>query len=78
MSELQYLSIQKYKEVVKVTIAFVVLKYCFLFGQSFSKFFIYFKEKATDPKVSFGKVKYRSSDKLALTTDRAVGINSFD
>ena len=66
-------TISELQPVVGVTVAFTALYFAFLYTQSFSKFYLYFKAKAKDPKISFAKVKYGSTELLAVTTDRTVG-----
>ena len=52
------LSQNQYSGVVQVTIAFLLMYYAFLFGQSFMKHKVFKELKKQDPSISFGKVKY--------------------
>ena len=61
------------KPVITVTVAYVVLYYIFLYLQSGSKFYLYFKALSKDPKASYAKVKYGNTELLARTTDRTAG-----
>ncbi len=69
------LNTSHYSEPIKVTSAFFILYFSFLTFQSGSKFYLYFKQRGEnkDGKVSFAKIKYGSTDKLAVTADRTVG-----
>jgi uncharacterized MAPEG superfamily protein len=67
------LDIVRFRAVLHVNIAFVVLYYCFLYIQAGTKFVLYFAAKEKDPKASLSKIKYGSTDRLALTSDRTVG-----
>lgn len=67
-----------YREPIKVTIAFVCLYYAFLLIQSMSKNYIFMTQKDGDKdkgegKQSFAKIKYGSTNKIALMGDRTVG-----
>lgn len=64
---------ESYNECIKVSIAFVVLSYGFLSFQSFAKFYLYFKLKEKDPKVSLRKIKYNNTDPIAIVSDRTAG-----
>ena len=63
------------KEPIKVMIAYVILYYCILYGQSFSVWYLYFLEKKKDPKASITKIKYSttSTSRLKLTVERSTG-----
>ena len=64
-----------YKDPIKVTVSFLGLYYAFLSLQSFSKFYIFNKAKTESKgeKVNFAKIKYGSTDRIALMGDRSVG-----
>eukprot|EP00240_Pyramimonas_obovata_P010276 CAMPEP_0118930628 /NCGR_PEP_ID=MMETSP1169-20130426/7250_1 /TAXON_ID=36882 /ORGANISM="Pyramimonas obovata, Strain CCMP722" /LENGTH=102 /DNA_ID=CAMNT_0006873011 /DNA_START=60 /DNA_END=365 /DNA_ORIENTATION=- len=65
------------KGVVLVTVAYIVLYYHFVFGQSLTTFYLYFEAKRlkkTDEKVRLGAIKYGArNDKRARCADRTVG-----
>lgn len=65
--------IEGLESVVGVTVAFLALYFVFLVGQAFIKFYLFFAAKAKDPKASFGKIKYASTDPLARLADRTAG-----
>lgn len=68
------LSQNQYSGVVQVTIAFLLMYYAFLFGQSFMKHKVFKELKKQDPSISFGKVKYgQGIDRRCTAVDRAVG-----
>ena len=63
----------EFNPVIRVSTAFVALYFVFLYLQSFSKFYLFFKARAKDPKANFAKIKYANTDLLAVTVDRTVG-----
>ena len=69
----------KFQGPILVTLAYFLMYYAFLFFQSGLKFYLYFKAKnggnkdSEKPKVSFSKIKYQSTERLALVGDRSVG-----
>jgi hypothetical protein len=67
---------QQFKEPIWVTIAYIGLYYCFLFGQALTKMYVYHFTNAAvikDKKLSYSKFKYEFKGPLALTLDRTVG-----
>lgn len=64
---------------ILVTIAYICVYLTFCFGQSFTKFYLYFQARTKAQKdgdkspISFAKIKYSSTDRLAITADRTVG-----
>lgn len=69
--------VSRLKEVGKVTFVYLMMYYVFVFGQSLSKRYIFKKLKSSSDesaaKLTLQDVKYRSTDKIALTGDRTVG-----
>ena len=66
-------ALEGFESVVGVTVAFLALYYVFLVGQACTKFYLYSSAKTKDPKASFGKIKYASTDPLARLADRTAG-----
>jgi hypothetical protein len=64
---------ESFAPVINVMVAYTVLYYCFLYLQSGTKFYLFNQAKSKEGKVSFSKIKYGSTDKLALMADRSVG-----
>ena len=62
-----------FRPVVGTTAGFLALYYAFLYTQSITKVYMYFREKAKDPKVSLTKIRYANPTLLALTVDRTSG-----
>ena len=66
----------EYEDILKAFVAYIVLYYLFLYQQSLTTFYNYFRmkhNKKRDENISFGKIKYFSTDKLTLTAQRTVG-----
>lgn len=63
----------EFQPVIGTTAGFLALYYAFLYAQATTKFYMYFKEKAKNPKASLTKIRYASTDLLALTVDRTSG-----
>lgn len=59
--------------VLGVTIGFLALYYIFLYGQAITKFYLFFQARRKDPKISFGKIKYSSTETTARVADRTAG-----
>eukprot|EP01041_Mallomonas_annulata_P013716 gene13716-29172_t len=70
-------NISLFKGPIIVTGAYFFMYYCFLYGQAFSKLFLYFAAKTKADKdgqrVSLAEIKYNSKDRIARATDRTVG-----
>ena len=70
------LAYDDYKDLLQSFVAYIVLYYLFLYLQSLAAFYVFFqkrRDEKSDEKISFAKIKYYSSDKLSLTTQRSVG-----
>ena len=68
-------AVSTYHAPLRVSVAFLVLTYAFLYFQSLSKYYVMTKEKKEGKAVNLTKIKYfgGSNDRLVLTGDRTAG-----
>ena len=73
LTMLHHALFDKVRPVIGTTAGFVALYFAFLYAQATTKFYMYFRDKAKDPKVSLTKIRYANTTLLALTVDRTSG-----